>query len=562
MRTSTIRNTWKIIAMLLLASGIAACGGGGSGGGIPPNGGDVITDLVRVKGTTAEKTVEPGRKLSSSTLDPSDPETLLNHGYGSWSYAGGASHIRRSLIPGESLPASPSQGRRALLRFFAITDVHITDMRSPAQFLDYSISITKSGLTFYAPSIPYSTQFFDATIKTVNTLHRDIAFDFGMFLGDASSIGQYNEVRWYLDVIDGKMIHPDSDPRTSATTDYLQSFKAAGLDPSIGWYQTLGNHDHFWQGTYNSNAFLNGIATGSYTQDLSALFFAIITDLRYVIGIMDPSSAYAGVKTYDPLHPPVVNANPDRWLTHRKQWLEEFFRTSSFPTGHGFQAAYRGTDSVLSGCYSFEPKGSAMPIKMIVLDDTDREPHSGLTAYGGYLDRARFEWLQSELLEGQANGKLMIVAAHIPIGVDAWDWASDPSEQEVIAELRKHPNLVVWISGHRHLNTVTPIASADPTHPENGFWVVETASLKDFPQQFRTFDIMLNPDDTLSVFATDVDPALDSSAIAQRSRTLSVAFYQVLHGASGSGGSGTYNAELLKRLAPSMQTKLRKLLNG
>jgi len=44
--------------------------------------------------------------------------------------------------------------------------------------------------------------------------------------------------------------------------------------------------------------------------------------------------------------------------------------------------------------------------------------------------------------------------------------------------------------GHRHINAITPQPSKDPTHPELGFWVVETPSLKDFLQQFRTFDIV------------------------------------------------------------------------
>ena len=42
-----------------------------------------------------------------------------------------------------------------------------------------------------------------------------------------------------------------------------------------------------------------------------------------------------------------------------------------------------------------------------------------MLGYGhGSLDQERYDWLVSELDKGQAEGKLMIIAAHIPIGVE------------------------------------------------------------------------------------------------------------------------------------------------
>jgi hypothetical protein len=100
---------------------------------------------------------------------------------------------------------------------------------------------------------------------------------------------------------------------------------------------------------------------------------------------------------------------------------------------------------------------------------------------------------------------------------------------------------------------MSPVAD----RPELGFWEVETFSLRDFPQQFRTFEIVRNGDDTVSILATCVDPAVREGSLAARSRSFSVASQQLfvtdptdLHAA------GPYNAELVVPLSPEMRAKI------
>ena len=71
---------------------------------------------------------------------------------------------------------------------------------------------------------------------------------------------------------------------------------------------------------------------------------------------------------------------------------------------------------------------------MIVLDDTQSETDGSKDIHGhGYLDANRRAWLPRELDAGQAANQLMIIAAHIPIGVagiatgmEWWDSSTDP----------------------------------------------------------------------------------------------------------------------------------------
>ena len=108
-----------------------------------------------------------------------------------------------------SYDAATAGGAAQLLRCYAITDIHITDVQSPAQAIFFGckgfLSSAYSGVIMY-------------------THH----------------------------VLDGKHIDPDSGVKGGAAPEpraaFLDAYEAAGLDKSIPWYQTRGNHDHFFTG--------------------------------------------------------------------------------------------------------------------------------------------------------------------------------------------------------------------------------------------------------------------------------------------------------------------------
>jgi metallophosphoesterase (TIGR03768 family) len=576
MRNKDVRLFSSIIALTLLFQLSAS----GSSNARSPQA--VKWPIARQVFTTAQQQILPvGLSASTPKINPADVPLYEKYGYSAWQAGAPLPYVKRTeLAPGYR----NAPGAARLLSFFSISDIHITDKESPAQpiYTGWSASYGPSSaglfVSSYSPIILSTTHVVDAAIQTANALHKKTPFDFGISLGDNVNNTQYNELRWFIDVLDGQLITPSSGAHAGAgTIDYQKPYQAAGLDKTIPWYQVLGNHDQYWSGI----AYENAKTQKAHVGDTIINIKLDLTDPNFVdktgdyMGVVDGSTPYGNVIGAGPQEnfpvPPTVIADSDRRSLSTNEssshnWMSEFFKTTTQPVGHGFTQSNLDHDFA---CYSFEPK-SDIPLKVIVLDDTDKK-NEGLTSirYVGNagLDRARLDWLKSELQKGQDEKKLMIIAAHIPIKaqVGLTDTAPthgfyDPSfEDSLLATLHTYPNLILWISGHRHLNTVTAQPSPDVTHPEQGFWEVETASLRDFPQQFRTFDIRRNSDNTISIITTDVDPAVMPGSPAAKSRGYAIGAARIF-GATpailADTTSHAYNAELVKQLSPEMQAKI------
>jgi metallophosphoesterase (TIGR03768 family) len=588
MKTShEFKKIWLVFLIGLLVFSLSACSKSIVKSQSQPAGYPIAADVQ----TTVQRTIAPG-PTPATAINLWEISKYSQYGYGNWTYGPGLPYDKRLDLMPAAYSSSAVIKKEKLLNFFTISDIHITDKESPNQLIYIQRLHPKLpvGGSLYSGIMMYTTHVLDAAVQTVNALHKQNPIDFGLSLGDTCNTTQYNELRWYIDVIDGRVITPSSGAHLGADTiDYQKPYQAAGLDKAIPWYQTLGNHDHFWMGSIPVDFSLRKDLRQSYITDEVFATGDVLSDPRkinsrdYYVGVLDGSTPYGDIIKAGPVgdfsRAPKVAADPDRRSLLRTEWMNEYFNTSSSPIGHGFNLT--DADNGFA-CYSFVPK-SNLPLKVIVLDNTQKEDDGSVDIHGhGFLDSARWAWLKKELADGTAAGQLMIIAAHVPIGVEVtapnseMGWWTDPQNAVtlpgLIAELQSHPNLIMWLAGHRHLSTVKAFVSPDSTQPEKGFWHVETPSLRDFPQQFRTFEIYLNSDATISIVTTNVDPAVQEGTPAATSRKYAIATAQIVETGDlttkwnptndptiKTMPTGSYNAELVKQLSPAMKAKMKEM---
>ena len=406
-----------------------------------------------------------------------------------------------------------------------VTDSQIVDEESPARLINGDFYEESA----YRYQESWTTQFLEASVRTANLFSHFRKFDFALLTGDMIDNIHINELDWYVGVMDGDLVHPDSgdddDPLPGAENDPHDPFLAAGLDADVPWYITAGNHDLLELGNGPLLAWLLADPTGDTTSLLSkAVVPTCLEQPWYADESPVPERCYLPPKTE--FTSSSVIPDEDRAYLDIYQWLDGHFGTLSYPDGHGY--TQNNLDYVF-GSYTVEEAVDGIPVTLISIDMVSE------SGQWGTFDQPRRDWLEMKLIEAEEARRVVIVMSH-----HTGHSLDDEVERAAFIEmLHEYPNVIAHIGGHTHLNRITPRPAPDGYGLEHGYWEIETAATMDWPQQTRLVEIVDNRDGTGDIYCTMIDFQIppDFQVVAGGR------FYTLFDVQSGGGYSGIGDPE-------------------
>ncbi|GHD98989.1 TIGR03767 family metallophosphoesterase [Streptomyces alanosinicus] len=484
------------------------------------------------------------------------------------------------VVRGElAAPKSGRAGRRtALAAFVQFTDLHLQDVQHPLR-LEY---LRSNGVHSWRPHEALTVQGAISLVERVNTLKGAPAtgapLHFVMTTGDNTDNNAHSELEWFMKVMSGGRISPNSgDPRhyegvqnsgmklywqpDAALRDndkalgfpHLKGFLAAAIREvqspglKLPWYSTVGNHDALPLGCFGSHGdpyLAEAAVSGKKLMDVSARDAMKLGDA--IKGVNDPKGAhYRDFLKAHARSMRSVTADEKRAPYTPADYLKAHLDPAHQglgPVGHGYSSANLSAGTQY---YAFRISDDVIGIS---LDTTDA---GGLPQ--GSLGTAQLMWLDKTLKDNK-DSYAVVFSHHTSTSMD--NTRPDPARPgekrhggaEVLSVLGAHANVLAWVNGHVHKNVITP-------HKGSGarsFWEISTASHIDYPHLARIVELVDNKDGTISVFTTLIESAAPHRTdFADLSQTgLSALYRELAYNAPGAsttlgGAAADRNTELV-----------------